>query len=440
MSKLSHLRAPRPGPTALGGPTGCRQHVSVNNDNRSDCLGRSDRGRWRSLLRGLVLLALWVPAPAAHAQQLLNFTYADSLTQALAARYRWAELDSVGRAALLLGTDYPGLRRRLGQAALALNHPALALRHYGRALRENPLDATARYGLALAYLEMNQAGPAALAARGLPDSLRRPLHLAGFQLLTRAELEASGQHSNTMHRDAAGFLRLGLSTRLSPRLSLTQNFSYFGQSIELPDGNHRGGERYPIRQHQYHALLGVQLSPRWRALAGYHVLDSDLGRHETTPGQLGYAALAYARPYWTAKVGFFAGTLTDTTRYQADLHLTVYPLGSLRLYGFGRASVVRSGGRSFPNGVLGAGGRLHRTLWVEAFGGVGQVPVLAELDGTYVYNLVDGLRQRAGANLLILLSRSLSLRLSYGAEQRRDAIDGTAYTLSSLSTALAWTW
>ena len=155
---------------------------------------------------------------------------------------------------------------------------------------------------------------------------------------------------------------------------------------------------------------------------------------------LGYAALAYAQPYYTAQVGIFAGTLTDTTRVQTDLRLTVYPLGNLRLYGFGRASVVRSDGRSYPNGVLGAGGRLHPKLWLEAYASRGQVPVLAELDGTYVFNLLDPLRQRAGANLLILLPRQWSLRLGYGTEQRRDAVDGRFYPLHSLTTALAWTW
>ncbi|MDO7854124.1 hypothetical protein [Hymenobacter convexus] len=380
-------------------------------------------------------------APRAQAQQLLNFAYADSLTHALATQYRWAELDSVGRAALQLGTDYPALRRRLGQAALAQDRPALALRHYGRALHDNPLDTTARYGLALAYLELNQPGPAALLARALPDSLRRPLHLMGFRPVTRVELEASGQHTSNQHRGGAGYGRLGLSSRLGPRLTLTQNVSHFGQEIELPDQRRtRFGERYGVRQNQYHALLGVQLAPRWRALAGYHSLSSDFGRQELAPDRLGYAALAYARPYWTAQVGYYFGTLTDTARQQADLRLTVYPLGNLRLYGFGRASVVRSGGRSYPNGVLGVGGRLHRRVWAEAYGGLGQVPVLAELDGTYVYNLFDAVRQRGSASLLILLARPLLLRLSAGAEQRRDALNGSPYTLNSLSTSLAWTW
>ncbi|MBF9141893.1 hypothetical protein [Hymenobacter properus] len=388
-------------------------------------------------LLGWLMLGLGLQARA----QQPDFQATDSLIHALAGQYRWAELDSVGRAQLRLGLDYPALRRRLGQAALALDQPALALRHYGRALRENPLDTIARYGLTLAYLELNQPGPAALLARNLPDSLRRPLHLMGFRPVARVELEASGQQTENIHRGGAGFVRLGVSSRLSPRLTLTQNVSHFGQDIDLPDPRRpRFGERYAVRQNQYHALLQVQLAPRWRALLAYHSLASDFGRPRTTPDHLGYAALAYARPYWTAQAGYYFGTLTDTARQQADLRLTVYPLGNLRLYGFGRASVVRSGGRSFPNGVLGVGGRLHRRVWAEAYGGLGQVPVLAELDGTYVYNLFDALRQRGSASLLILLSRPLLLRLSYGAEQRRDGIDGRTYSLYSLSTALAWTW
>ncbi len=400
------------------------------------------RHSWRPDRAGgwLLLAGLLGATPRAQAQQ-PDFQATDSLLHALATQYRWAELDSVGRAQLRLGTDYPALRRRLGQAALARDRPAAAIGHYGRALRENPLDTTARYGLALAYLELNQPGPAVWVGRGLPDSLRRPLHLNGRQLLSRVEVEGNAQFPDNFRRGPAGFFRLGLGSRLSPRFALSQNLSFFGQEIELPDRFRRGASApYPVRQAQYHVLLAGQLAPRWRALLGYHFLNSDFGGLSTTGNHLGYAALAYARPYWTAQLGQYAGRLTDTTRLQTDLRLTVYPLGNLRLYGFGQASVVRSGGRSFPHGLLGVGGRLHRRVWLDAYGSQGPVPVLAELDGLYVYNLLDPLHARAGASLLLLLPRQLSLRLSYGLEQRRDFISGRRYTLHALSTALAWTW
>ena len=428
-----------PGPTPQASDQSSSAH-SRSARNQQATTGRtptaSDRGQWWLLS----LLFFILLSTATRAQQ-PDFQATDSLLRTLANQYHWAALDSVGRVQLRLGLDYPALRRRLGQAALAQDRPAAAINHYGRALRENPLDTTARYGLALAYLGLNQPGPAALIGRGLPDSLRRPLHLNGFQLVSRVELEGTAQFPNTSHRGTAGFFRLGLGTRLSPRFTLSQNLSFFGQDIELPGfQRRRRGERYLVRQTQYHALLNAQLAPRWRALLGYHYLNSDFGRTENTHNYLAYAALAYARPYWAAQAGFYAGSLTDTARSQTDLRLTIYPLGNLRLYGFGQASVVRSGGRSFPHGLLGAGGRLHQRLWLEAYGGLGQVPVLAELDGLYIYNLFDPLRARAGASLLLLLPRQLSLRLSYGAERRRDAISVGRYNLHSLSTALAWTW
>jgi hypothetical protein len=49
-------------------------------------------------------------------------------------------------------------------------------------------------------------------------------------------------------------------------------------------------------------------------------------------------------------------------------------------------------------------------------------------------------RERAGASLLLLLPKQLSLRLAGSAERRRDAFDGTYYSLKSLTTTLAWTW
>lgn len=395
---------------------------------------------WPTARRGLLPLLFWLltlgSARVGQAQQLLDFQYVDNLTQTLLDQHRWRALDSVGRAALRLGADYPALRRRLGAAALATDHPAAALRHYGAALHQNPLDGAARAGLAAAYLAFNQPGPAALLARALPDSTRQILRLASAQLITQLELEATSLQPTERRRGAATFGRLGVRSRLSSRLSLTQNLSYYGQQVELPRPGSPGAvEQHRTRQVQYHALLAAQLAPNWQLKAGYDFITKDLGVNN-----LAYLALAYARPVWTAQAGLYAGTVTDTARAQADLRLTVYPLGNLRLYGFGRGSVVHSSGRSYPNALLGAGGRLRPRLWLEAWGSVGSVPVLAEADGTYLYNLLDPLGRRAAASLLILGPHQLSLRLLYGAEQRRITAIGLDYTLHSFSAALAWTW
>jgi hypothetical protein len=219
-------------------------------------------------------------------------------------------------------------------------------------------------------------------------------------------------------------------------LILNQDISYYHQSVELPRFGFPGGvEDHDIEQGQYHALLTGQLAPRWQAKAGYNFITRDLGTNH-----LGYLALAYARPVWAAQAGLYAGTVTDTARVQADLRLTVYPLGNLRLYGFGRGSLVRSVGRTYPNALLGAGGRLRPWLWAEVWGSAGAVPVLAEADGTYVYNLLDPLGRRATVSLLILGARRLRLRLVYGAEQRHITLINKDYSLSSFSAALAWSW
>lgn len=62
-----------------------------------------------------------------------DYAATDNLVQAPTGQYRRAALDAVGRAALRLGLDYPALRHRLNQAALARDRPATAIGHYGRA-------------------------------------------------------------------------------------------------------------------------------------------------------------------------------------------------------------------------------------------------------------------------------------------------------------------
>jgi hypothetical protein len=386
---------------------------------------------WRYLL--LICLFLSTISPA-QAQRLLDFQYTDSLTQILLTQQRYRALDSVGRAALAQSSDYPALRRRLGAGALATGRLAAALRYYGPALHENPLDDEARVGLASTYLAFNQLGPAALLAGPLAPETRAALGLPQGRAVAQLEAESVVQFTTTRRRGTSVYQRLGVSSRLNARLSLLQNISYFHQTVELP-GFGRAGEDHRIGQGQYQALLTGQLAPRWQVKAGYDYISKDLGSNH-----LGYLALAYARPVWVAQVGGYAGIITDTARTQLDLRLTVYPLGNLNLYGFGRGSVVRSAGRSYPNALLGAGGRLRPWLWAEAWGSAGTVPVLAEADGTYVYNLLDPLGRRAAASLLILLPPRLRLRLAYSAEQRRLLLTSNHYMLHSYAATLAWIW
>lgn len=402
----------------------------------------------RVSLRGILLAMamLWLTTAPAAAQRLQDFAYTDSLTAALFQQHRWPALDSVGRAALRFGTDYPALRRRLGRAAAERGHPATAARHFATALRADPLDTVARQGLVLAHLALGQRDEARLLAAGLTDSLRRSLHLPLHRVVSRVEIEGSGQTTNTTHRNDAGFGRLGLGSQLSARVGLLQAVSYFEQAVEGPPIRpRRPGERPPaptfitIHQWEYHSLLGLQLAERWRAKLGYHFLNSYYG-DDHYPSHVFYGALSYTRPYYVAQLGAYTGAVTDTTRTQLDAALTVYPLGNLRLYGFGRGSLILSAGRTFPNALLGAGVRLRPWLWAEVFGSTGLVPVLAEADGTYVFNFFDRLQRRGGVSVHILLPHSLALRLHYTAEQRIDRWDLQPYNLYSLTTALTWTW
>lgn len=391
--------------------------------------------RKTKLAAGLLVGLVGLTQPA-RAQQLLDFQYTDSLTRQLFAQRRYRALDSVGRAVRAQGAAYPALSRRLGAGALAAGRPARALRYYEAAYAENPLDPPARAGLALAYQALNQAGPAALLARPLPDSLRRALGLPGPGAITSLEAEASLLLTAERRRGAASFGRLGVGSRLGGRLALSQDLSYYRQQVELPRlGYPNEAQGHLSRQWQYHALLTGQLAPQWQLKAGCDFISFDLGRNH-----LGYLALAYARPCFTVQAGVYAGTLADSARTQTDLRLTVYPLGNLRLYAFGRGSLVASGGRAYPNGLLGAGGQLRPRLWAEAWVSGGQVPALAELDGTYVYNLFDPLRRRTAASLLILAPRRLALRLTYGLEERHIVLTSSNYFLHSLTASLSWTW
>ncbi len=384
-------------------------------------------------------VALVVGAPNAAAQGLRDFPYTDSLTAAQHKQARWRALDSTGRLALGFGTDYPALRRRLGAAALHLNRPANAMQHYRRALRADPLDTTARVGLVVACLTMNQPEAAAFYARHLADSVRAGLHLRARYAVRQIELEVSGQSTTSDFRGNATFTRLSIGSQISPRFFLTQAVSYYGQSVQLPELSFTD-VTYAIRQPEYYALLTGQISGRWQARAGYHYIGCQFGDRDY-PGHIGYAGLAYAHPYLVVQGGYSQGTLTDTVRRQADLRLTAYPLGNMRLYGFGRTSVVRSGGRNAPNTLLGLGVQVRPWGWLEVFGSSGEVPILLEANAAYVYNLLDPQRRRAGASAYIRLPHHLLWRVHYTAEQRHRALTGaTNYTLYALTTALAWTW
>ncbi|MCC3160705.1 hypothetical protein LJ737_25940 [Hymenobacter sp. 15J16-1T3B] len=398
------------------------------------------------------------PAPAADSvrrpqrtgpQDLSDYAYADSLTAALLARGRWAALDSAGRRALALGLDYPGLRQRLGYAAALRGRSAEAIGHYERARRANAADPLTGLGLAYGWLALNQRETAAQLARPVSDSLRRALHLSP-RAVARVEVELGGQWPSSADRSAASFARLGVGSQLGGGWALWQAVSHYAQQVRValppPDPRPLPGPEpgrpswVSVRQFDYQALLTVPLPLQLQGRLGYHFTGSRF--HETRyPGHLGYAALRYVRPTWQLQAGLYAGRLTDTSRTQTELQLTVLPLGTLRLYGFTRAAFVHSAGRTYPHVLVGAGGRLASRLWAEGYAGWGRVPVLADQDGAYVYNLLDPLRRRLGLGLLVPLPGGhWQARLYYGAEARTQIQTLTFYTQHTLTAAATWTW
>jgi tetratricopeptide (TPR) repeat protein len=403
------------------------------------------------LLLRCVLVASCVLGLAAQplaAQDLRDFPYVDSVSVSLAGQGRWQALDSLGKAAFRLGTDYPALRQRLGYAALQLERPTDAIRHYGRALAANPADEETRTQLALAYMQMNQTSAARLAASTLPDSVRRPLRLVATRIISGLDFDLGTRPAANELRGAAGYGRLGVSSQLATRLSVEQMLGYYGQTVELPGV--RGTTPYGIRQFEYQGLLTLQASLQVQVKLGYHYIDNsfapsnqDFGfrfRKQHYASHLGYAAVQYSRPAWNVKLGLYAGQITDTTRTQADVLVTVYPLHNLRFYTFGRASAVRSSGRTFPNASVGAGTQVRPGFWLEGFWSPGKVPVLAELDGAYVYNLLDPLKYRLGLNAYWQLTKQWRLRVHYTAARYLQISSPDLYTQHALTGGLSWTW
>jgi len=382
------------------------------------------------------------------AQDLRDFPYVDSVSVSLLGQGRWQALDSLGKAALRSGTDYPALQQRLGYAALQLEHPANAVRHYGHALAANPADEEIRTQLALAYVQMNQVSAARLVARTLPDSVRQPLHLVATKAISGLDVDLGFRPAANERRGTAGYGRLGVSSQLATRLSLEQMLGYYEQTVELP--GFRGPTPYAIRQVEYQGLLTLQASLPVQVKLGYHYIDNsfaaaneDFGfrfRKQHYASHLGYAAVRYSRPAWYMQFGLYAGQITDTTRTQADVLVTLYPLHDLRFYTFGRASVVHSSGRTFPNALVGVGAQVRPSFWLEGFWSPGKVPVLAELDGAYVYNLLDPLKYRLGLSTYCQLTKQWRLRAHYTAARYLQISSPDSYTQHALTGGLSWTW
>ncbi|WP_167856783.1 tetratricopeptide repeat protein [Hymenobacter aquaticus] len=389
------------------------------------------------LLCTLLLLILGLAGQPLAAQDLRDFAYVDSLTLTLSGQERWAALDSLGAAALRAGTDYPALRQRLGYAALRQGHLVPAIRHYGQAVAANPTDEESRTQLARAYLLVNEPGAARLAVATLPDSVRQALHLPAHRAVTQVLVEGSGKPAANVRREAAGFGRIGLSSQLSTRLALTQNLSYYEQAVRLPE--RRPTPAFFIRQREYAALLTEQVSLSWQVKGAYHFVSNDYGPARYA-NHLGFAAARFSRPGWSVQLSQYVGRVTDTTRLQTDLQLLAYPLPSARLYVYGRASLIRSAGHTFPNALLGLGAQLSPRLAVEGFGSPGRVPVLFERDAIDVYNVLDPLRYRLGLNTYGQLSGHWRLHFSYLAARYQEIRTLTSYTQHSLTGGLLWTW
>jgi len=383
------------------------------------------------LLSGLTWLA--------HAQE-KPFARADSLTDSLLSAGNWKEALAKGKQYIANGTDYAGLRLKVGFAEFMNGNYAAAIKDYNRVLRDDPHSQTACYYLYLCYKYMNNQALAGEQLANLDSTSLKLLHVNRSDV-TSAGLESSYKIANTTYRGNASYTKFDLSGYIAGKLQVYDAASYFGQYIydyvyDFKLRRHQW-EQYDDQQKENFLKLSYPLFDHFTLTGGWHYLYT---LYQTTnyKGNLFVGGINYNAAYFNLQADMDAGRLMTDKLKQYNGQLMVNPLGNLDLYFISGVSYLNR--NTTDNFVFSetAGFKAAKNVWLETSATFGNQDDYVEAGGLYIYNTFDDTRLKMAETAYIQLSKKLQLDLSYTYEKKRDDVQKFYYSQNSIAAGILW--
>lgn len=403
---------------------------------------------------GRVLILILLFSAIAVSQVKMNQEEVDARSYQLYLSEKWDSLTTYCEEAISSGIDYYYLRMRAGIGYYQLEKYLSSISHFERALEFQPQDTIAQEYLYYSYLFTNKVAKLNLLASRFPLSLRRKVGYKEPHFIDGSYIEAgyglNGNYNNTrtgfsktnskspesqVVRDNSIYFSFNLLHNLSERVSLfhgisSLNISNTGQFL---DKNKLQELNLRTQQWSYYITSGIYLGNNfYSALTlnllfintdelGVSQLGSDWIAQKTSESQNNYIfGFTLAKDFGNLNLGLSnsISNLNNNKQRQTSLDVTIYPLSNLNLYLVSNLILHRNtnaNNDAVERGLLRTklGFKLLNRTWLELQYTFGDIINYSEDNSYIVYNVVDKIRNLAGANLFLLLSDKTELLLRY---------------------------
>ena len=384
----------------------------------------------KRLLTALLALCLTYGVAA---QEMESVAGVDAHSLSLFNAGNWKTLLNYGKEKISAGIDFPLLRMRTGYAAFMLGNYAASLVQYKKVYDADPANSTALYYVYLDNIYLNNTSAARYYAGKLPVETRTKEKIDKFRI-SGVDGEFSYKMPDDPSRGNATYERIGLSIQGGYKLELQQSGALFAQHLSEPYllrvVNNRNINN---NQKEYYAKLTFSATGELALLAGYHYIYTPYN-NLLYNNNLYFGGIQFSSPFVQVKAMAAFGNMTDTSYHQADLTLTLLPLGNTKLYLISRAA----SGDVFTFSQV-AGYRVAKQLWLEGHVTLGHYRNLLENDALYVFNDIDTKQFKAGGGFYLTFAKKGLLSFNYTFDQKlKIGSTGIFFNQHSLNTALSW--
>jgi len=402
-------------------------------------------------MRILTLFLLLMMLTPANAQESMTAAYVDSVTYQAYMIGDWDRVLETGKRALKSGIDFKFLQQRMGYAYYLKSDYYASMRHYEKALKDDPSDQTSILYLYYAGLESGNASYARYYAGKLSAAQKKNNHLKAVHLVSALDFEYNDQWNNEPTRSNPQFERIGLGTDLGYSLHVYQTFSEFNQNSSYADTENE--YRSTIFQDEYYLLVSKSLTPNFGIDIGYHGLKTvintdvwDLTLHELTEtyapvtynGKLFFGDLHYK---WNRlHLGISASTLNLEYNHvlQSGAHLGLALPGKNKLFFRNSVYLMNDDNDQWLVSKHSIGMLFFKKFWLELSKTFGDLKNFVDLNGMYVYNSFDPTLSKAGLSLFWYPNTHLTLFSNFSLETKQNSYLLNNYKQNSLTGGIAW--
>jgi len=368
------------------------------------------------LITALVFLSV-----VGKAQKPIDYLSVDSLTYRYYITGEWARLIDLGNQAVDQKIDYKKLRQRIGYAYFMEGDYYSAQQHYEKALAYDSFDADTRAYLYFSALNTGNETTARFQADKLPLQVQQNLNIQQFKLIDAIDFEFNYKSNNSGSRSNPTYLRFGINTFLSYRLSLYQSYSNYSQSYDTG---------MVIKQPEYYALLTWSATPHSSVNLAYHYLNTTSGG-VNLPGNMFYGS-------YDAKINRFHLGLNGSVISNSQNQYTQLGLqGGFTLPGYSNLNFTTSISNLKDNSTSHTifsqtvGARLAKTLWGNVNMTVGNLNFYNDFNALYVYNSIDPTLFRIGVTLFWYLGKHITLTANYTYDTKKIELTQLNYIQQS---------